>query len=46
MVSRAGRELLRFLRYRLRLTVRETGRTARLSVNGRAIAPVYRRGVT
>ena len=41
MVSRAGRELLRFLRYRLRLTVRETGRTARLSVNGRAIAPVY-----
>jgi hypothetical protein len=44
MVSRADRELLRFLRYRLGLTVRETGRTARLSVNGRAIAPVYPEG--
>jgi hypothetical protein len=44
MVSWAGRELLRFLRYRLRMTVRETSPTARLSVNGRAIAPVYPEG--
>ena len=44
MVSRAGRELLRFLWYRLCLTVRETSRTARLSANGRAIAPVYPEG--
>lgn len=41
MVSRGCRELLRFLRYRLRLTAREAGRPVRFSVNGRPDAPVY-----
>jgi hypothetical protein len=44
MVSWTGGERLRFLWYRLRLTVREmntTGRTVQLSANGRAISAMY-----
>ena len=43
MVSRAGRERLRFRWYRLRLTVREmntTGRTVQLAANGHALSTV------
>jgi hypothetical protein len=47
MVSWTGRERLRFLWYRVRLTVREmntTGRTVQRSANGRAISAVYPKG--
>jgi hypothetical protein len=47
MVCWTGRERLRFLWYRLRLTVREmntTGRTVQLSANGRAISAMYLKG--
>ena len=47
MVSWTGRERLRFLWYRLRLTVREmntTGRTVQLGANGRAIPAVHPEG--
>ena len=47
MVSRTGRERLRFRWYRLRLTVREmntTGRTVQLSANGHALSTVHPAG--
>jgi hypothetical protein len=47
MVSWTGRERLRCLWYRLRLTVGElntTGRTVQLSANGRAISALYPKG--
>ena len=47
MVSRGGRERLRFRWHRLRLTVREmntTGRTVQLSANGHALSTVHPAG--
>ena len=47
MVCWTGRERLRFLWYRLRLTAREmntTGRTVQPSANGRAISAMYLKG--
>jgi hypothetical protein len=47
MVSWTGRERLRFLRYRLRLTARQmntTGRAVQLGANGRGIAAMHLEG--